>query len=44
MGGEEEEGGIMRASGWAFLVISWVSITALTVFCFYKILTKKKVD
>ena len=34
----------MRASGWAFIIISWSSIISLTVFCFYKILTKKKID
>lgn len=34
----------MRFSGWAFLIISWSAIVILTVFCFYKILTKKKID
>ena len=34
----------MRLSGWAFLILSWGFIIALTVFCFYKIFAKKKVE
>lgn len=34
----------MKTSGWIFLIFSWGSITALSVFCFYKILTKKKLE
>jgi hypothetical protein len=28
----------MNASGWVFLLVSVCSVTALTVFCFYKVL------
>ena len=42
--GEEEEGKAMRLSGWAFLILSWGFIMLLTIFCFYRILTKKKVS
>lgn len=41
---QEEEGKVVRLSGWAFLILSWSAIVVLTVFCFYKIFTKKKVD
>lgn len=34
----------MRLSGWTFLIISWGLITALVIFCFYRVFTKKKVD
>jgi len=34
----------MKPSGWAFLILSWGFISGLVIFCFYKILTKKKVD
>lgn len=34
----------MRISGWIFLVVSWVSITAVAVFCLHKILTRKKIS
>jgi len=34
----------MKASGWLFLALSWGLIIFLSVFSFYKILTKKKVD
>ena len=34
----------MRPSGWVFLVLSWGFITALVIFCFYKIFAKKKVE
>ena len=34
----------MKISGWIFLVLSWGIIIFLSVFSFYKILTKKKVD
>lgn len=29
----------MNASGWVFLLLSVGSVTALTVYCFYKVLT-----
>ncbi len=32
----------MKTSGWIFLISSWGFIIILCVFCFYKILTKKK--
>jgi len=34
----------MTLSGWIFLILSWGLIIFLSVFSFYKILTKKKVD
>lgn len=34
----------MRPSGWAFLMLSWGFIIGLVIFCFYKILTRKKID
>jgi len=34
----------MKISGWIFLLLSWGLIISLSVFSFYKILTKKKVD
>jgi len=34
----------MNLSGWVFLMISSLSITALMVFCFYKIFTKRKIS
>lgn len=34
----------MKLSGWAFLITSWSFIIGLTVFCFYRVLTKKKLD
>ena len=34
----------MRLSGWIFLTLSWVSISILTAFCFYKVFTKKKIE
>ena len=43
---DEEEGELrkMKLSGWLFLLVSWGFIIGLTIFCFYKIFTKKKVD
>ena len=41
---QEREGKGMRFSGWAFLILSWGAIIILTIFCFYRIFTKKKVD
>jgi len=32
----------MKISGWLFLVLSWAFILGLTLSCFYKIFTKKK--
>jgi len=34
----------MKTSGWIFLIFSWGFITALVLFCFYKIFTKKKLQ
>lgn len=34
----------MKTYGWLFLILSWGLIIFLSVFSFYKILTKKKVD
>lgn len=34
----------MKPSGWLFMALSWGLIIFLSVFSFYKILTKKKVD
>jgi len=34
----------MRSSGWMFLMVSWSFIIGLTLFCFYKVFTKKKLD
>ncbi len=34
----------MRISGWVFLIASWTFILALTIFCFYRVFAKKKVD
>lgn len=34
----------MKTSGWLFLAFSWGLIIFLSVFSFWKILTKKKVD
>ena len=44
MGEETEGGGQVKASGWLFLILSWGLIIALSVFSFYKVLSKKKVD
>lgn len=32
----------MSISGWAFLILSWGLILALTVFCFIKVFSKKE--
>jgi hypothetical protein len=34
----------MRISGWLFLIFSWGFIIGLTVFCFYRVFAKRKVD
>jgi hypothetical protein len=34
----------MKISGWIFLLASWIFIIGLTIFCFYRVLTKKKMD
>jgi len=34
----------MKPSGWIFMALSWGLIIALSVFSFYKVLSKKKVD
>ncbi len=34
----------MKTSGWIFLILSWGLIISLSVFSFYKVLSKKKVD
>lgn len=44
MAQEGKEGSSMRTSGWIFFMISWSFIICLTAFCFYKVLTKKKMD
>lgn len=31
----------MNTGGWVFLVLSWVSILGLLLFCFWKVLGKK---
>lgn len=41
---KKREEGLMRLSGWVFLVFSNGFIATLTIFCFYKIFTKKKVE
>lgn len=28
----------MTAGGWAFLVFSWGTVAAFTIFCFYKLI------
>lgn len=32
----------MNVGGWIFLIVSWGFIIILTVFCFYKVLSKKE--
>gem|GEM_PF-1871489 len=34
----------MRISGWIFLTMSWAFIIMLGAFCFYKVLSKNKID
>ena len=41
---QKAKGSAMKISGWIFLLLSWGLIIFLSVFSFYKILTKKKVD
>ena len=39
---EEKEGqGRMNTAGWIFLVCSWGGVTALVVFCFYNVFSKR---
>jgi len=32
----------MNGMGWTFLIVAWVSITALAVWCFYKVATTEE--
>ena len=32
----------MRPEGWVFLTLSWAGILALCIFCFIRVLSKKK--
>jgi len=34
----------MKPSGWIFLIVSWGVIAGLSIFCFYKVITKKKLE
>ena len=34
----------MTALGWIFLAVSWLSIFGLTIFCFWKVFSKKEMD
>ena len=34
----------MSLSAWIFLILSWGFILGLTVFCFVKVFSKKKMD
>lgn len=34
----------MSVSAWVFLVLSWISIIGLAVFCFAKVFSKKEMD
>jgi len=34
----------MSVSGWIFISVSWGLIVILTVFCFIKVFSKKKLD
>ncbi len=37
------EGAYMTQYGWLFITFSWFGIIGLSVFCFYKIFSKKEV-
>jgi hypothetical protein len=32
----------MSVKGWLFLLMSWGAVTALVLFCFYNIFTKRR--
>jgi hypothetical protein len=32
----------MRPGGWVFLILSWGIILGLTIFCFFKVFSKKE--
>jgi len=38
----EEQIAHMTVAGWAFLAVSWISITALTAFCITRVLKSDK--
>jgi hypothetical protein len=29
----------LNGTGWTFLIVAWVTITALAVWCYYKVIT-----
>jgi hypothetical protein len=34
----------MNSNGWTILILTWGIILGLTGYCFYRVLTKKKLD